>query len=223
MLRVVTANLGGPRTGGEALASLLEDIRPDVVAAQELTGETARVLAAHLPFGRHEPLPEGKGLGLALRHAAPLEEIPLPYRSALSARLEGWPGLPEAVEVVAVHLLGPHAWPPWRTWVARPGQAAALARHLQESRGPLALMGDLNATPAWPAYRRLTRRLTDEAARLAVERGDRPAPTWAPRYGWPRLLRIDHLLVRGLEATRVEVVPVARSDHDALVAELRLR
>jgi endonuclease/exonuclease/phosphatase (EEP) superfamily protein YafD len=37
-----------------------------------------------------------------------------------------------------------------------------------------------------------------------------------------RLLRIDHVLVRGLAAAETSVLPLRGSDHSALVADLEL-
>ena len=83
-------------------------------------------------------------------------------------------------------------------------------------------MGDLNATPLWPVYRRLTRRLQDGAwDRRARQRRAARADV-GPWPGAPRLLRIDHVLVRGVTVSAVRVVDLPGSDHSALVVDLTL-
>ena len=84
------------------------------------------------------------------------------------------------------------------------------------------MVGDFNATPIWPAYRALASHL-DDAARLHAEATrQRPARTWGPWYGAPRLLRIDHAFLRGLSVDRFEVVEVAGSDHSGVLTDLQL-
>jgi endonuclease/exonuclease/phosphatase (EEP) superfamily protein YafD len=83
-------------------------------------------------------------------------------------------------------------------------------------------VGDLNATPNWPAYRRLRGRFDDAAEQAARRVGRAPGRTWGPWPGSPRLLRIDHVLVQGLVGTGSRVLPLRGSDHSALVAELDL-
>ena len=82
--------------------------------------------------------------------------------------------------------------------------------------------GDFNSSPAWPAYRKVATRLTDLVDEWAVAEGREPEPTWGWHVGWPRLLRIDHLFGSGLRATEVSVVPIAGSDHAAVIADLTL-
>ena len=85
------------------------------------------------------------------------------------------------------------------------------------------LAGDLNATPLWPAYRRLRTRFDDAAAEAARRIGRKPEGTWGPWSGSARLFRIDHMLVQGLVAIESRVLPLRGSDHSALVADLEIR
>jgi endonuclease/exonuclease/phosphatase (EEP) superfamily protein YafD len=66
--------------------------------------------------------------------------------------------------------------------------------------------------------------LRDAARETAQRRGERPRRTWTPLGGehHPRLLRIDHVFVRGVEAAEVRTVNIVGSDHDALVVDLEL-
>ncbi len=90
-----------------------------------------------------------------------------------------------------------------------------------ELKGPARiLVGDFNATPYWPWYRRMVSQFTDVAVAVANKTGVSPRPTWGPRPGSRRLLRIDHGFVHGLEPEAFEVLDVVGSDHSAIVMDL---
>ena len=82
------------------------------------------------------------------------------------------------------------------------------------------LVGDFNSTPLWPAYHRVCARMNDAALMVARRRGERPARTWGPWSGAPRLLRIDHGFVAGAEPEGFRVVEVPGSDHSAVVLDV---
>ena len=82
------------------------------------------------------------------------------------------------------------------------------------------LCGDLNATPLWPAYRRLVGYYSDGIVRARKREGRRPVRTWGPTTYGPRLLRIDHVLVSGLVVTAAATVRIDGSDHLGVVADL---
>jgi endonuclease/exonuclease/phosphatase family metal-dependent hydrolase len=196
----------------------------DVVACQELTSPQAEALARVLPHGGLEPDDRGyRGTGIALRHPARFGRLPLCYRDASVAHLDpaDWPELAAPLELLNVHLSSPTHPPFWRQPGRRWRQVRGLLLYLDGAAdAPRALVGDLNATPLWPAYRRLAARLDDLALAAARARGARPERTWRRWVGGPRLLRIDHCLGRRLVAHRVEVLDVAGSDHCALLAEV---
>jgi endonuclease/exonuclease/phosphatase (EEP) superfamily protein YafD len=134
-----------------------------------------------------------------------------------------WPALPGLVEILNVHVQAPHAGLPWTAFGRRRAQVAALCRALADpGPGRRLLVGDLNATPLWPAYRRLVEHLPDVIHRHARERGEPPARTWGPWSGCPRLLRIDHVLGVGVRAVASEAVPLSGSDHSAVIVDLEL-
>jgi len=84
------------------------------------------------------------------------------------------------------------------------------------------LVGDFNATTYWPWYRRMASQFTDAAVTVAEQAGTAPKPTWGPWPGAPKLLRIDHGFLRGLEVREFEVFEVVGSDHSALVMDVTL-
>lgn len=219
-LRLLSANLANGRAEPEAFAALVEALAPDVVAVQELAPPQADALARVMPFGKLEPAWNHHGMGIALRDPGSVEWVPLPYRSALVGELSGLDGL-APVEVVNLHLAAPHVQPMPRRLRERRGQVRGILAYLDAVPRPRrVLAGDLNATPLWPAYRRLRARFEDAAVQAAQRRGRRPDRTWGPWPGSVRMLRIDHVLVRGLVASATQVLPLRGSDHSALLADL---
>jgi endonuclease/exonuclease/phosphatase (EEP) superfamily protein YafD len=222
-LRIMTANLWNGAAEPNALADLLETLRPDVLATQELSHAQAEAISTVLPHGVLEPRDDNHGMGIALSRAARIRRIRLPGRDARAARLcpEDWAGLASPLEVVNVHIWAPHVPPFWRAMAHRRGQLRGLTRHLAEApHGPRLVCGDFNATPAWPLYRRLAGHLEDLALAHARRVGRAPTRTWGPWSGAPRLLRIDHAFARGIAPLDMQVVPLPGSDHSALVVDL---
>jgi endonuclease/exonuclease/phosphatase family metal-dependent hydrolase len=225
-LRLVTANLCNGRADPAAFARLVDGLQADIVAVQELGPAQAEALRRVLPFGMLEPASNYQGMGIALRHSARVARLPLPRRDAFVAELIG-PGWPAAerdetpVEVVNAHIMAPHLQPFWRTVTQRRRQLRALEAYLDAApRRPRALVGDFNATPRWPVYRRLVTRFNDAALLAAAQDGGRVGRTWGPWPGAPRLFRIDHVLVTGLAVAAARVVTIIGSDHSALVVDV---
>jgi endonuclease/exonuclease/phosphatase family metal-dependent hydrolase len=222
MLRVLSANLRLGLADARAFATLVRELDVAVLAVQELGPLQAEQLAPLFPHGKLEPTPEGTGLGIALRHPGEVERLALPERDARVARLAAgdWPGLTRDIEVVNAHLANPVIGIP-ASWRFRRGQVDGLAAYLSSAEPrPRVLVGDLNATPRWPAYRRLAAELDDAAQIAATRRGRSAERTWGPYPGSPRMLRIDHVLVDGLEVLDFRVFSIEGSDHAAVVADL---
>lgn len=218
MLRLISANLRHGGADPAALRDLIERENAGIVAVQELGPKLAEMLGELLPHGKLEPTPDGLGLGVALRRPAAVERLTLPVRDARVARLEteDWPELDGRIEILNVHIAAPHT----RDWHRRGGQVTGLEAYLEKVPGPRVLVGDLNATPSWPVYRRLAARLEDGAATVAKRVGRKPSRTWGPTESAPRLFRIDHVLVDAVEVHDVRVVPLRGSDHSAVVVDL---
>ncbi|HSJ35965.1 MAG TPA: endonuclease/exonuclease/phosphatase family protein [Acidimicrobiia bacterium] len=209
MIRVVSTNLYNHNVDLESLARLIEEERPDFLAAQELTPAAGRVIAGRLPHGLLQPRDGTDGIGIASASPVRVRRHPLPHRDAMVA--DG------PFSLWSVHLANPvDAPPPWR---ARRAQVHALAAAVTGLR-PVLVVGDFNATPWWPAYRILTRVLDDGVATLAERRGERPKRTWSYRALTPTLLRIDHALIGGLRLADARTRVVAGSDHRALVVDV---
>ena len=217
-LRVLTANLFAHRLDVEGFRTVLKDLDPDVAVVQELSLRAAEVLAGFLPHGLLVPADGYGGRGLALKAPAQTELLPMAFRDGLIARLESplWPG---SLEIVNVHMANPIVWPPWRSVGLRRRQLESLLAHLATPRTRL-IVGDFNASPIWPVYRRVAARLEDAAVSVARERGVKPSRTWGPTPSSPRMLRIDHVFADGLRPIDVRRVEIPGSDHSGLLVEV---
>jgi endonuclease/exonuclease/phosphatase (EEP) superfamily protein YafD len=224
VLRLLSANLWNGAADPFAFAALVEAVEPDVVAVQELTEAQAAALGAVMPHGRLEPACNFKGMGIALRRPGEVRHIELPYRNAriaeVSLQLAG--GLAHAIEVINVHVQAPHLWPIPAGLFLRRGQLRGIERYLDGSPARSRIVvGDFNATPVWPMYRRFARRFSDAAVAVAERQGRVPQRTWGPWHGSPRLFRIDHAFVAGLHVEDFRVLPVTGADHSAIVIDVR--
>lgn len=219
-LRILSCNLYNGNAEPTALADVLRSTAPDVVAAQELGPNAADVLAHALPYGRLDPALNSTGFGIALRYPADVIPFDMPQRPGLAATLSpvSWPSINYALEIVNVHMANPIERPLGVTRRVRRAQVAAIVGHVARSDQRLVVVGDFNATPIWPAYRRLIRVLRD-----GVHDTGTTHRTWGPRWWWPRMLRIDHALVRGgVRVTAAQIVGIRGSDHSGLLVDLEV-
>ncbi|MCZ6783546.1 MAG: endonuclease/exonuclease/phosphatase family protein [Proteobacteria bacterium] len=238
-LRVASANLCGGQADAGALRDWIEQHEIDVLATQELSRAQADAIRQILPHGDLDPTPDRRGMGLALRQPGEVYRVSLGYRHADVAQLDpdDWPELEAPLEVINVHLCAPHLYPPFGAMVRRRRQVRRLEAYLRNgANGQLpaaiadaagangsprrVLVGDFNATPLWPLYRRISSHLTDAAVAVAQQRGRPLEPTWGPWPGAPRMLRIDHGFVGGVEVDAFEVHDLVGSDHSAIVMDL---
>jgi endonuclease/exonuclease/phosphatase family metal-dependent hydrolase len=225
-IRLLTANLYAERAHPERVAALLEALAVDVACFQELGERQARAIARVLPHGKLEPGASRRdhdGMGIAARRPLATGRVALPRRDARRAELAPaeWPELSATLELLNLHIQAPHVFPQWRSLALRGEQLAALLPHLDAApNAPRVICGDFNATPLWPIYRALAARASDLAHEHAALRNERPARTWGPWPGAPRLLRIDHVLGSGVLAAHVQVIPLAGGDHSAVVTDL---
>lgn len=224
-LRVMSANLWWGRADADALHALLRELEIDAIGCQELGFEQAEAIADALPHALLAPSMGADGTGIALRHPAALETIAMPYRDLRVATLSpaDWPGLSAPIELASVHVAAPHIRPYGSGPLRRRAQLRALESYL---RGRPAerrvLVGDFNATPVWPVYRRIASQLTDAAVAVAKANGLPLSSTWGPWAGSPRVLRIDHAFCSGLVPVSFQTVALPGSDHDAIVIEFSL-
>ena len=215
--RLMTANLLHERCDVSAFARILDEVNPDVVVTQELAPGPAEVLASAFPNHRLRPSLDFTGRGVAARLEVSFGEIEMPGRNGTSAVLsiDG-----HRVRLAGIHLVNPINFPWWVSARRRRLQLDGLFDWIGSADRPLVVAGDFNASPIWPAYRRMSAGLTDLVAELGESEGVTPEKTWAWRPGWPRMLRVDHVFGSGLRATASRVLEIPGSDHHAVVVDL---
>lgn len=211
-VRLLTANLFSGRASEDSFEALLDRVQPDLVVCEEVGVEMAERLLARHPHG-HAVGDEETYRGHAMVGAVPLDvkTVPLPHRDGLVAEVEIGD---RSATVIGVHLANPVAGA--AALRDRTAQLGELMEVIGRIDGPLVLAGDMNATPAWPAYRALARPLDD----LVRGHLGRSPATWAPRPGWPLMLAIDHVFGRGVAATSAAVHRIVGSDHAAVAVDL---
>jgi endonuclease/exonuclease/phosphatase (EEP) superfamily protein YafD len=220
-LRLVALNMRHGRADPAAVVALAAEA--DVLALSEVTPDAVTALTDagitdHLPSAHVVPAPAGRppgGGGALWTRLEMRSQTVVPGRFGQPAARLAVPGAPD-VEVTAVH-----THPPTRS----PGMVADWTADLDLLPDPAepvlrVLAGDFNATPDHAAFRRLLRRGWTDAARVTVRA---LRPTWSPlRSPLPRLT-LDHVLVDPrIGVSSLEFVAVPGTDHQALVAELRL-
>ena len=132
--------------------------------------------------------------------------------------------LEREVEVMSVHITAPHGFPLRRQFARRRAQVRGLLEYFHASfEMPLAVLGDFNATPLWPAYRRLAGSLEDLALTHARRTGISPRRTWPSWTGNLRLIRIDHCFGHAVEVQSLDVIPIPGSDHDGLLIDVSVQ
>ena len=222
-LRVLSANLYSGRASADALVEVVNEYDIDVVCAQELTRSLADRLASVLPHGELNHAGIHRGNGIAARRPVRIRKIAMPKRDGWRAILEPdhWRRLESEIDIVNVHVSGPHTWPYFPNPVRRSEQLRAVFADRRQRQGvPCAILGDFNASPAWPVYRKMAKRFTDAAVA-----NDAASPTWPvlPTFGFAGLIRIDHCFTDRLAASAVRVIAIAGSDHGGLLVDLDLQ
>lgn len=226
-LRVMTFNIQSARHGLDAVAGVIREQNPDVVALQEVDKETvrsgrldqARELARRAGYEhqRHFRATDlaGGAYGVAVLSKHPIKE-------ALSWRLPTTRGLePRTVARTVLDVDGREVslYVTHLTNMAsrsdlRARQAMFISRLMAEDGRAAIVVGDLNDDVDSPALLLLRRRMTD--AFTAAGRGA------AETYPLPVLpdLRLDYVLsTKELRPARAFVVRKVASDHFPLVAD----
>lgn len=213
-MRLVTANLFNDRADPGAVAELIEDVRPDLFCAQELGPAAAVVLRGEFGSGLINPRDDCNGHALVARTGIRVEQLDLPGRPALMASVSVHGS---EILVMSIHLSNPIDG--WRALDERRRQVDGVLAGIEGVERAV-IVGDLNATTSWTSYRRLRAVMEDGVREWARRVSARAAPTWGPFPGGRALLRIDHVMTRGVRVDSVSVRRVAGSDHRALVVDL---
>jgi endonuclease/exonuclease/phosphatase (EEP) superfamily protein YafD len=215
-LRVLTSNVEFGR-GTPALVPVIRAGRPDIVFVQECEyvcrARLKREFSADYPYRR--AVEAGGSEGSII-----LSRFPLKGTAGVSGTM-GMPGAIADVRGHAVRLQLAHPMPPlpgqvdiWRRELGRLRDAAAA------TGTPMILAGDFNASQDHAAFRRILDTGLSDAARLA---GHDRTPSWPARTAATIGAQIDHVLVsRDFSASGVRFLPVAGSDHRALLVNITL-
>lgn len=222
--RILTCNVDGDHLNAPALRSLLDEVRPDVVALQEWSDRDRDTL-----FGAEGwSVRVGRGVCLASRFPI-LNADALPeehdWRDLVTRyELDGPAG---PVRVYNLHLATPRdgleailarrrqGAPELRTNIAQRAEESAKASGWIGSAGgsPL-VVGDFNMPVESAIFRQRWGRFTDAFSSAGFGLGHTKFTKW---YG----IRIDHILAGpGWRCGRCWVGPDVGSDHRPLIAEL---
>ena len=220
-LTVLAANVLVGRADTGALATVLERERPDLVSLPE-AGPDYRdkllPLVAELGYQAWASTAPGTsdGEGVVLLAAARMGALTVTSGREMRHRyLRATGGALGRRSFFAVHPEAPMG--PMRTarWES---DLAHIARWCAESPGPI-VAGDFNATADNAAFRAVLRRCrsaADGTGKGLVGTFPAGVPTWCG-------IQIDHVLVpEDARTTRFAVLPIAGSDHRAVLAGISL-
>lgn len=213
--QVLTVNVGGDRTSPRDVARQVQTTGADLVALEKVPGQAMAVYEKelHALYPHHAA---GDTLGLWSRY--PLSGI---------QKLDLGGAWPHAIRAVARTPLGDTAvyavrLPSARvaldkgfTVQERDASAERLGKRVAEDHTPrVVLLGDLNGS----LDDRGLAPLTDSLRSTQEQAGTGFGFTWPASFP---MVRLDHVLVRGLEATDSTVLPDLGSDHRPVVTGLR--
>lgn len=219
VVRFVSANLLLGRADPAAVAALARE-HADVLAVQELTpalaDELTAALAEDFPHQALRPRDRAAGVGLWSRFPIAAAGTDESFTRGFVVALIEVPDTDAPATVVSTHMPPPRsAFDTWRDQIGRLGPVL----HQLPHEGPVIVGGDFNATSDVREFRRLLRNGYRDGAAQAAAGMTRTHPSHLPI---PPLLGVDRILTRESTATTINTVPVAGSDHLALVAEVVL-
>lgn len=218
-VRILSVNTWYHQASDAALAAMAREMDADVVVLAETSA--AEVAAVEAATGLQSVLPtstrtRGGGTALLVRPSWTVDgsvaDLHLTRHQNPVAELENF-------TMTGVHTNAPAYSDLVGGWVTEMDDLRTWAASVD---GPLVMAGDFNATAAHPELRRLMTGLTDCTGGPGVADGLLAAPTWPRAGNIPvPVLRLDHILVRGLTCADGGVVGVPGSDHAGIWADLR--
>ena len=220
--RVMTLNVYKGAADPEAIVDTVSRERVEVLALQETTDDfVGRLESAGI--GRYLPYSTvsssdgvyGNGLWSVTSLQDPVEDEVGSSASFMPGATVAFDDGATPVRFVSVHTTSPVPGY-WRQWKRSLDELGMMRSH---DGYRYVFMGDFNATYDHAPFRDFLGSRFRDAARLSA-RG--LTFTWpANRSGVPRFAAIDHIVVdQGMRAGRVSAVPIAGSDHAALLATI---
>ncbi|HEX2168397.1 MAG TPA: endonuclease/exonuclease/phosphatase family protein [Longimicrobiales bacterium] len=239
-LRVMSYNIAAGHGDLAAIATVIREADPDIVALQEVdvhwsersgladqAAALADALGMHVRFAPiyHVADDPPREFGLAILSRYPVVEFTNHVIPRLSTQVEEaeprpMPGFPQAVVDIGgtrIHVFDTHL--DYRADPrVRVQQVAAMLRVMENVAAPVILMGDLNAQPDAPELQPLFGLLRDA---WRDGGGDGAGYTYP---GESPVRRIDYVMTSGHFEVRSAMVPVTTaSDHRPVVVELVMR
>ena len=196
----------------------IEEMDPDIIVFEEVNTAWLKHfedIAGRYPHAK--VCPRDDCFGIAMLSKYPLKRTGIEYLGTAEV-----PSVFAEVDVDgrSVFVLGTHTLPPGDARLARQRneQLAAIPVFLKSVELPVVLLGDLNATPWCPYFKKLIR----DTGLKDSERGFGVQPTW-PSHNPLLRIPIDHCLVSsGIVVTHREVGPYTGSDHYPLIVDIAL-
>lgn len=215
-MRCLVSNVNSGNLNHAALLELVQKEQPDVVVVIEVNEVWQAALAPLLREYPHSgSRPQGGNFGIAFFSRLPVESIEF--------HEFGGSGLPSVVARVRVEdqtatLIGTHTVPPMTArWSnIRNAHLKGIAESVRDTRGPIAVMGDLNTTSWSPHFADMLQAsgLRDSRRGFGIQ------PSWTgnvPLMAIP----IDHVLVSPDIAVRNRRIgPDIGSDHLPVIIDL---
>lgn len=210
-LKIAAANLLFFNRDYATAQRWIRDERPDVLVLTEVTDGWAAAIEALDDLYPYRAVRPTGFVAMLSRHPWRALEVvpgPRPRQGVLVARLE--------LGGKTLSIIGAHPASPIRphTIAARDRELDLIARLAREATGPVAALGDFNATPWSAPMRRLVRT-------SPLRYADLRATTWPT--GLPRFLgiKIDHILLgNGCAVVDYKTGPMIGSDHLPVVATI---
>lgn len=210
-LKLIQINVNTANKKYDEVANLIQEVSPDIVAAQELDENWCKELSSRLPEYKNRicfPRPDNFGIALFSK---------LAWKEAHIAQI-GKAGLPSAQASIdfdgaIITVLSTHTLPPVQSlaFEFRNEQLEALASQCRSRQGSKVLLGDLNLTPYSSYFGKLLQEscLQDSRQGFGVQ-GSWPTMFWLK----PMLIPIDHCLVSpDLTVIERKILKDVGSDH----------
>lgn len=216
-IKILQSNVFVLNKKPDKFLDLLRAEKPDIVVAAEVNSEFAaafREMRAEYPHQSVLPM-DHASYGLAILSKLPLESVETTHFDI--------PAIPAlAFDVLLgnkkIHMVSVHPSTPNADIESRDREFAALAKHiLAKNAEHSVVLGDFNATPFCPAFKKLAAETGLAHARAGF--GYLSSwPAWLPAF---MRLPIDHLLAsRSLSVIEYRTGPMIGSDHLPMIAVL---
>jgi hypothetical protein len=224
-LVVLSLNTYKGQADPDALADLVRDRDPDLVALPEARGDLRRRLASRLDDDQGgsgyraysaDDTNDASGMTVFVRSSLGRPTVTQDRSGTFPAIVvdlpKSAPGVASGLRFVALHPRSP-----------RPGGTGSWARDVSglsrwcDAERPTVVAGDMNSTEDHQVFADATANCSD-AGSVTGDGLTGTWPSWLPRFLGAQ---IDHVLTAGgLRPTAFEVVPAAGTDHRAILARI---